>query len=96
MTYLSFTESRIHEPAVERQLDHNGPNYAPNTYRFARTRAPRAGNFAAQAARGLGRFFRTMIALIAAAKIRRLAREMRMRGIRHDSARFDGDRLIAN
>ena len=96
MTYLSFTESRIDELAVERQLDPNGPDYAPNTYRFGRTRAQRAGNFAAQAARGLGRFFRTMIALIAAAKIRRIAREMRMRGIRYDSAKFDGDRFIAD
>ena len=92
MTHLVFTEDRIHEPAVARQLNRN----PPNDYRFARGSAKRARRFAGRAARGARGLFSAMLEIITAAKIRRIDRELRIRGVRYDSVKLDGDRFVAD
>jgi hypothetical protein len=91
MTHLVFTEDRIHEPAVARQLNRN----LPNGYRFGSS-GKRMRRFAGRAARGARGFFSTMLEIITAAKIRRIERELRMRGVRYDSVKLDGDRFVAD
>ena len=77
MAYLGFTEDRIYEAAVNRQLNRNGSDVSPNGYRFGRIGVNRARGDAGRTARGVKGFFSMMLELIAAAKTRRIEREMR-------------------
>jgi hypothetical protein len=58
-------------------------------YRFARTRGKRTRVHARKALRRVTGYFRTMIEAIADAKLRRMERELQLRGIRFDRANND-------
>jgi hypothetical protein len=57
--------------------------------RFGRTRGKRARVHARKALRRVSGYFRTMIEAIADAKLRRMERELELRGIRFDRANHD-------
>ena len=58
-------------------------------YRFGRTRGKRARVHARNALRHVTGYFRTMIEAIANAKLRRMERELELRGIRFDRSNSD-------
>jgi hypothetical protein len=58
-------------------------------YRFARTRGRRARVRARKALRRVTGYFKTMIEAIADAKLRRMERELELRGIRFDRSNHD-------
>jgi hypothetical protein len=49
-----------------------------------------------RSARAARRFFSAMVRIIAEAKLRRLARELSIRGVRYPSVRPEGDRFVAD
>jgi hypothetical protein len=55
---------------------------APSGYRFGRTKASRSGVQARSALRRVNGYFRSVIEAIANAKLRRMERELELRGIR--------------
>jgi GDP-D-mannose dehydratase len=57
---------------------------APGDYRFGRTQGKRVRVHARTALRRVNGYFRTMIEAIANAKLRRMERELELRGIRFD------------
>lgn len=66
-------------------------NVRPGNYRLATTsKAPVRGHFR-RAFDGARALFGAMLKLIAAAKLRRIEREMRIRGPHHDWLRIDDD-----
>src|SRR5260221_584692 len=68
----------------------------PGNYRFGRTAAKPVRAIARRSARGANRFFSAMLRIIAEAKLRRLARELSVRGVRYPSVRLEGDRFVAD
>jgi hypothetical protein len=58
-------------------------------YRFGRTRGKRARVHARRALRHVTGYFRTMIEAIANSKLRRMERELELRGIRFDRSNDD-------
>ena len=58
-------------------------------YRFGRSQRRRARVHARKALRRLSGYFRTMIEAIASAKVRRMERELELRGIRLDRSNND-------
>jgi hypothetical protein len=58
-------------------------------YRFGRTRRKRAGIHARYALRHVTGYFRTMIEAIVNSKLRRMERELELRGIRFDRSSHD-------
>jgi hypothetical protein len=57
---------------------------APGGYRFGRTQAKRARVHARSALRHLNGYFKSVIEAIANSKLRRMQRELELRGIRYD------------
>lgn len=96
MTYPAFADDRLPEPARHRQSDHDWPNFHPGNYRFARTAAKPVRAITGRGARGARRFLSAVFRIIAEAKLRRLARELRIRGVRYPSVRLEGDRFVAD
>ncbi|MEA2918994.1 MAG: hypothetical protein QOJ15_11075 [Bradyrhizobium sp.] len=64
--------------------------YEPGGYRFGRTQGKRIRVHARIALRHVNGYFKTLIAAIAKAKLRRMARELELRGIRYDRPNNDG------
>jgi hypothetical protein len=62
----------------------------PGDYRFGRTQGKRIRVHARIALRRVNGYFKTMIAAIAKSKLRRMARELELRGIRYDRSNNDG------
>jgi DNA mismatch repair protein MutH len=62
---------------------------APSGYRFGRTKVSRAGVQARSALRRVNGYFRSMIEAIANAKLRRMERDLELRGIRLDRSNND-------
>lgn len=91
MTRLALADDRQSDLARNRQSDRATTNSPRNDYRFGRTPAK-----SGRAARGARRFFSAMLRIIAEAKLRRLARELSLRGVRYESVRLDGDRFVAD
>jgi hypothetical protein len=96
MTYPALADARHPEPARNRQSDHAWSNSLPGGYRFGRTAAKPVRAVAGRSARGARRFFSAMLGIIAEAKLRRLARELSLRGVRYPSVRLEGDRFVAD
>jgi hypothetical protein len=94
MTRLVLTENRLPEVSFDRHSDPAKGN--PNGYRFGRISGWRARGYTGRAARGARGFFGAMLEMIAASKMRRIERELRVRGVRYDSVRFDGDRFTSD
>ena len=91
MTRLALVDDRLADLAHNRQSDRATINFPQNSYRFGRT-PTKSG----RAARGMRRFFSAMLRIVAEAKLRRLARELSLRGVRYESVRLDGDRFVAD
>ena len=62
----------------------------PGDYRFGRTQGKRIRVHSRIALRHVNGYFKTMIAAIAKSKLRRMARELELRGIRYDRSNNDG------
>jgi hypothetical protein len=98
MTHPALADDRLPELARDRQSDRIWPNSQPGGYRFGRMTAKpvRATTGRSAAARGARRFFSSMLRIIAEAKLRRLARELNIRGVHYPSVRLEGDRFVAD
>jgi len=64
--------------------------YEPSGYRFGRRQGKRIRVHARIALRHVNGYFKTMIAAIAKSKLRRMARELELRGIRDDRPSNEG------
>jgi hypothetical protein len=92
MARLVLTEDRLPDPTFDRHS--NRANAGSHGYRFGRISGKRARRHAGRAVHGAKGFFSAMLEIIAAAKERRLERELRVRGVRYASVRLDdGDRF---
>jgi hypothetical protein len=85
MTHPALADDRLPELARNRQSDRVWPNSLPGDYRFGRSAAKPARATTGRSARGVRRFFSAMLRIIAEAKLRRLARELSIRGVRYRS-----------
>jgi hypothetical protein len=61
-----------------------GPSHSSGGYRFGRTQRKRAHGNAAAALRRVNGYLKSMVEAIANAKLRRMERELELRGIRFD------------
>ena len=95
MTHPVLADGRLPELARNFQPDHAWPNSLPGGYRFGRMAAKPIRVMTGRSARGARRFFNTMLGIIAEAKLRRLARELSLHGVRYQSVRLEGDRFVA-
>src|SRR4029077_8007913 len=91
MTHPALADARLPESAPHRQADPAWPNSLPSGYRFGRTAARPLRATAGRSARGARRFFSAVLRIIAEAKLRRLARELSIRGVRYPSVGLEGD-----
>jgi hypothetical protein len=96
MTRQALADDRLPELARNRRSDHAWPNSLPGGYRFGRMAAKPVRAMTGRSARGARRFFNTMLRIIAEAKLRRLARELSIHGVRYPSVRLEGDRFVAD
>jgi hypothetical protein len=94
MTRLALTENRLPDVSFDRHPDPAKGN--PNGYRFGRRSDKRVRAYTGRAVHGARGFFSAMLEMITASKMRRIERELRFRGIRHDSFRFDADHFTAD
>ena len=96
MTNPALASGRLPELARNRQSDRVWPNSLPGGYRFGRTAVKPVRAVTGRSARGARRFFSAVLRIIAEAKLRRLARELSIRGVRYPSLRLEGDRFVAD
>ena len=96
MTHQALADDRLTELAGHRQSDRAWPNSLPGNYRFGRTAAKPVRAIAGRSARVAKRFFSAMLRIIAEAKLRRLARELSIRGVSYPSVRLEGDRFVVD
>jgi hypothetical protein len=96
MTHPVFADNRHFGMAHDRQSDRAWPNSLPGNYRFGRTAAKPVRAMTGRSARGARRFFTAILRIIAEAKLRRLARELSIRGVRYPSIRLEGDRFVVD
>lgn len=96
MTHSVLADDRLPELARNRQPDHARPKSLPGGYRFGRIVARPVRAMTGRSARGARRFFGAVFRIIAEAKLRRLARELSIRGVRYPSVRLEGDRFVAD
>jgi len=95
MTHPVLADGRLPEMVSNRQPGNAWPNPFPGGYRFGRMAAKPVRVMTGRSARGARRFFNTMLGIIAEAKLRRLARELSLHGVRYQSVRQEGDRFVA-
>jgi hypothetical protein len=93
MTRLALTENRLPDVSFDR---HSDPAKGPNGYRFGSRSDKRVRAYTGRAVHGARGFFSAMREMITASKMRRIERELRFRGIRHGSFRFDADHFTAD
>jgi hypothetical protein len=91
MTRLVLAEDRLPDPTFDRHSKRGNSRSAG--YRFGRVAVKRVDAYAARSFRAVKASFKAVLKMIAAAKIRRLARELRLHQHRYDRVRFDGDRF---
>lgn len=96
MTRLALADDRLPDLARNRRSDSVPTDSRPNDYRFGRTPAKPARANTGRTIRRARRFVSAMLSMIAQAKLRRIARELRLRNVRYDSMRFDGDRFVVD
>jgi hypothetical protein len=96
MTHPALADDQLPELARTRRSDHAWPNSLPGDYRFGRMAAKPLRAITGRSARGARRFFGAMFRIIAEAKLRRLARELSIRGVRYPSVRLEGDRFVVD
>lgn len=86
---LIFTRNRLREPSFERRP--NLRNLRPGNYRFGRSAAAPALVFIGSVRFGARMFLAGVQRIVAAVRGRRIEREFRIRGPRHDWLRIDDD-----
>lgn len=91
MTYLVSTEDRPSDLTSDRHS--NQANSASRGYRFGRISGKLVRTSPGRAAHRARGFFSAMLEAIAAAKVRRIERELRIHRLRYDQLRLDGDRF---
>jgi hypothetical protein len=91
MTRLALTENRLPDPTLGAHS--NRANASPHSYRFGRISGKQARSYAGRAVRSARGFFGAMLEIFVAAKMRRIERELRVRGVHRGSVRLDGDRF---
>jgi hypothetical protein len=90
MIRLSFTRDRLFDLTLDRSSE--GRSKSRNDgYRFGATAKPPVRHHARRFASRAKALFRAMVQIIAAAKHRRIERELRIRGPHHDWLRIDDD-----
>ena len=94
MTRLATTGNRLPDPTLD--LHSNRANASPHSYRFGRIPGKGARSYAGRAVRSAGGFFGAMLEILAAAKMRRIERELRVRGVHRGSVRLDSDHFTAS
>jgi hypothetical protein len=89
MIRLTLTKDRLFDLTLERGSDRS--NVRAGNYRFARA-SKQPGRFHVRRAMdGARALFGVMLKLIAAARVHRVERELRIGGPRHDWLRIDDD-----
>ncbi|SDT46892.1 hypothetical protein [Bradyrhizobium canariense] len=86
---LVFTRNRLPDPTLDRRS--HRLKLRPGNYRFGRISAKPARAYASRVMSGVKAFFGAVLKVIAAAKLRRIEREFRVRGPHHDWLRIDDD-----
>jgi hypothetical protein len=92
----ALADDRLPKLARSRRSDDTWPVALPVGYCFGRITARPTRATVGRSARGARRFFSAMLRIIAEAKLRRLARELSLRGVRYPSVRLEGDRFVAD
>ena len=82
MIRLGLTKDRLFGLTLERR---------PGNYRFARSSNPPGRSYLRRAFDGAKALFGAVLKLIAAARLHRIERELRIGGPRHDWLRIDDD-----
>ena len=95
MTRLALADDRLPDLAANCQSDRATTNPPQSHCRFGRNSVKRV-RVGGRATRGARRFFSAMLRIIAEAKLRRLARELSLRGVRYELVRLEGDRFVAD
>jgi hypothetical protein len=90
MSRLALTENRLSDPRFG--WHSNRADSGSSGYRFGRISEKRILANAGRAARGARSFINAMFEILAAAKGRRIERELRGSVLHHDLVRLDGDR----
>ena len=94
MTRLVFNEDRLPDLTFGRHSNH--VDSGPVGYRFGRISGTRVRISAGRVARGARSLFNAMLELIAAAKDRRIERELKIGGRRYDHVRLDDNRFTGD
>ena len=89
MIRLALTKDRLFDLTMDRTPDRSNPG--SNDYRFGRISRKSVVGYARRAANGAKALFDGMLRIITAAKLRRIEREFRIHGPRHDWLRIDDD-----
>ena len=90
MIRLTFTKDRLFDLTLDRAPEDRS-NARAGFYRFGAAAKPPARHYAHRFASRAKALFGAMMQIIAAAKLRRIEREFRIRGPRHDWLRIDDD-----
>jgi hypothetical protein len=89
MIRLTLTKDRLFDPTLDRPSDRS--NVVSRDYRFGRTARKPVGSYVRRAAGGARALLDATLKIITAAKLRRIERELRIHGPRHDWLRIDDD-----
>lgn len=89
MICLGLTKDRLFDLTLDRAQDRS--NAGSKGYRFGRISGKSVRFQARRVADGAKALFEAALRIIAAAKLRRIEREFRIRGPRHDWLRIDDD-----
>jgi hypothetical protein len=90
MIRLTFTRDRLFDLTLDRSSEDRSKS-RNDGYRFGATAKPPVRHHARRFASRARALFRAMVQIIAAAKHRRIERELRIRGPHHDWLRIDDD-----
>jgi hypothetical protein len=91
MIRLTFTKDRLFDLTLDRAPEHRSKARAAGGYRFGSAAKPSIRHYVRRLASRARALFGVMMQLIAAAKLRRIERELRIRGPHHDWLRIDDD-----
>jgi hypothetical protein len=89
MIRLTLTKDRLFDLTLDRASDRS--NARPGSYRFGRASKQPVRFSVRRAVGGTKALFDAMLRIIAAARLRRIERELRIGGPRHDWLRIDDD-----
>jgi hypothetical protein len=93
MIRLTLTKDRLFDMTLDRSSERpwDRSNVVSRDYRFGRTARKSVGSYVRRAAGGAEALLDATLKIITAAKLRRIERELRIHGPRHDWLRIDDD-----